>query len=126
MSPQITPYLYYADADAAVDFMIKAFGLALESAFRTPEGKIVHAQLSIGTGRIFVGPGMAYFGTHGVENPDAVHAALYVYVDGLEAHLERSRACGAKIRAEISDKGADRIYAASDPEGQRWIFAQRK
>ncbi len=95
MNPQICPYLYYADADAAVDFMTKALGLELESSFRTPEGKIVHA-------------------------------ALYVYVDDLEAHLEHARAAGAKIRAEISDKGPDRMYAASDPQGQRWIFAQPK
>ena len=127
MNPQICPYLYYRDADAGVDFMIKALGLELESAFRTPEGKIVHAQLTIGAGRIFVGPGMVPFGTHGVHDPDAVSSALYVTVDDLDAHFARAKANGALLRAEISEKPhGDRIYVASDPQGQRWIFAQPK
>ncbi len=127
-NPQICPYLYYADADAAVDWLTKAFGLEVRSAFRTPEGRIVHAQLTTGSGVIFLGPGMAPFGTHGVQDPEAVHAALYVYVDDLAAHFARAAAAGAKIRSEIRETpgGGDLMYAARDPQGQRWIFAQPK
>jgi len=123
--PQICPYLYYRDADAALDWLAKAFGFAVRAAFRTPEGKVVHAQLELGSGVIFVGPGMVPFGTAGVADPDAVHAALYVYVDDVAAHLAQARAAGAKILGELSPKpNGDLTYAASDPQGQRWIFAQ--
>ena len=124
-SPQISPYLYYADADAALDWLVKAFGFRVRSAFRDPSGHIVHAELEHGSGVVFVGPGMAFFGTHCVADRNAVHAALYVYVDDAAVHLARARAAGAEIRAELSRKpNGDLIYVASDPEGQRWIFAQ--
>src|SRR5262249_6454728 len=123
--PQISPYLYYADADAALDWLVKAFGFRVRSAFRDPGGHVVHAQLEHGSGVIFVGPGVAQFGTHSVADRNAVHAALFVYVDDLDAHLARARAAGTAIRAEPARiPNGDRTYVAADPEGQRWIFAE--
>ena len=125
--PQIVPYLYCRDADAAVDWLCKSFGFTLRTAFRTGEGKIVHCQLEHGSGVIFLGPGMVPFGTAGVRDADAVHAALYVYVDDVEAHLARARAAGARILSELSPKpNGDLTYAASDPQGQRWVFAEAR
>jgi len=123
--PQMCPYLYYRDADAAVDWLTQHFGFKERYAFRTPEGRIVHAQLELGSGVVFVGPGMVPFGTSGVSDPDAVHMAIYLYVDDVKEHLERARAAGAQIKAELSMKpNGDLTYAASDPQGQRWVVAQ--
>jgi uncharacterized glyoxalase superfamily protein PhnB len=125
--PQICPYLYYADADAAVDWLVKGFGFELRSAFRGPDQSILHAEIQLGSGVVFIGPGMVPFGTHAVQDADAVHTGLYVYVDDIERHLERARAAGATIRSEIEEKPhGDLMYAASDPQGQRWYFAQPK
>jgi uncharacterized glyoxalase superfamily protein PhnB len=123
--PQISAYLYYADPNEALDWLVKAFGFRVRSDFRGPAGNVLHAQLEHGSGVIFLGPGLEFFGTHGVVDRNAVHAALYVYVDDLESHLAQARAAGAEIRAEPSKKpNGDLTYAAADPEGQRWIFAQ--
>lgn len=61
---QIIPYLYYEDAGPALDFMEKAFGFEIEHAFKNPDdGKMLTAKVRTGSGVIFVGPGMEYFGT---------------------------------------------------------------
>ncbi|HTF33189.1 MAG TPA: VOC family protein [Myxococcota bacterium] len=126
--PQVSPYLYYADADAAIDWLTKSFGFTLRSAFRGPNGHVLHAELQVGaSGVILIGPGMVPFGTSAVQDPDAVHASLYVYVDDIASHFARAKACGAMIRSEIQEKPhGDLIYVASDPQGQRWYFAQPK
>ena len=122
---QIVPYLYYADAGAAIEFMEKAFGFEIVSAFRGPDGTVLTAKVRTGSGVILVGPGMVPFGTRGVEEPDFVSSMTYVYVEDVESHYARAKAAGAQIRAEPhAHFGGDRIYTASDPGGQRWTFAE--
>ena len=44
---------------------------------------------------------------------------------GIDAHCERARAAGAVIVREPADQFyGDRVYAARDPEGHVWSFAQ--
>jgi uncharacterized glyoxalase superfamily protein PhnB len=125
-SPQIIPYLYYEDADAALEFMQKAFGFEIESAFRNPnDGRVLTSTLRTGSGKIMVGPGMKPFGTRGTPDPDQVSSMLYVFVDDVDAHYGRAKAAGAQIRAEPHVHfGGNRQYTATDPGGQRWTFAQ--
>jgi class 3 adenylate cyclase len=50
---------------------------------------------------------------------------LYVQVDNVDAHCARARAAAAVIAEEPADQEyGDRRYAAEDPEGHRWYFAQ--
>ena len=63
-TPQVIPYLYYADADAAFAFLQEAFGFTEHHAVRDRDGSILTAQLSTGDALVMVGPGMAGFGPH--------------------------------------------------------------
>jgi uncharacterized glyoxalase superfamily protein PhnB len=50
---------------------------------------------------------------------------VYVFVDDVDAHCARARAAGAKVLLEPADQPwADRMYCATDPEGQFWMFAK--
>lgn len=123
---QIVPYLYYEDAGSAIEFMEKAFGFEIESAFRNPEDdRVLTAKVRTGTGVILVGPGMKAFGTCAVPNPELVSTMIYVYVNEVDAHYARAKAAGARIWSEPHVHfGGNRQYTASDPGGQRWTFAQ--
>ncbi len=125
-TPQIIPYMYYQDADAALEFMERAFGFEVESAIRNPtDGKVLTSTVRMGTGKIMVGPGMDAFGTRGTPDPDFVSVMTYVYVEDVDAHYARAKAAGAQIRAEPHEHfGGHRQYTASDPGGHRWTFAQ--
>lgn len=45
-APQVLPYLYYADARAAVELLVNVFGFTEITAVRDDEGNVWHADLS--------------------------------------------------------------------------------
>jgi PhnB protein len=121
--PRVTPYLLYNDVDAALDFMVKAFGFEERVRMPGPDGKAMHAEAGIGAGVVMMGnPGSDY------RNPTALGGAtqlVYVYVDDVDAHCETARAAGATILREPADQFyGDRTYGAEDAEGHHWSFSQ--
>jgi PhnB protein len=121
--PRITPYLLYADVDAALDFVVKAFGF--EETVRMPgaDGTTMHAEARLGEGVVMMGsPGPEY------RNPAALGGStqlVYVYVDDVDAHCAAARAAGATITREPEDQFyGDRTYGVEDPEGHHWSFSQ--
>jgi uncharacterized glyoxalase superfamily protein PhnB len=119
----VTPYLLYEDAEAAVEFLTRAFG------FREVDRTIggaggLHVELEVpGGGRVYLGQP-----PEGFRNPAAVGrtSLVFVLLDGVEAHHERARAEGAKIVEEPTDVTAagHRRYGCRDPQGHEWFFAQ--
>ena len=122
-TPRITPYLFYEDVAAAISWLTTAFGFNESFRLPGPDGKIAHAEMRLANGLIMMGcPGPAY------QNPKRlghVTQNLYVYVDNVDAHFERARKARAQILEEPMDQFyGDRRYAAVDPEGHHWYFAE--
>jgi uncharacterized glyoxalase superfamily protein PhnB len=120
----ITPYLLYRDADAAIDWLGKAFGLRKRGeVYKDASGRATHATLTFGDSLLMLGsPGPSF------KNPKALGQAtqnLYVDVDDVAKHYARAVKAGAKIIEEPKDTfyGARR-YGAEDPEGHQWYFAE--
>ncbi len=118
----ITPYLLYADCDAALDFLSRAFGFREVLRYTGEGGYVNHAEMELDGMSIYLGdPGDQY------RNPKelgAVTVGIHVYVDDVDAHYERARAAGAEILMEPTDQEyGDRRYDALDPEGQFWSFS---
>jgi uncharacterized glyoxalase superfamily protein PhnB len=122
--PNIFPALRYRDADAALDWLSKAFGFEERSVHRGPDGRVAHAELRLGAGMIMFGPAKedGWLGG-GKEDPLASPISLYVVVDDPKAHYEQARAEGATIVRELEemDYGSTE-YSARDPEGNLWSF----
>ena len=124
-SPRITPYLYYEDVAAALDFLSRAFGFVEREAetMRRPDGRVLHSAMDYEDGVVMMGMPTDY------ESPKRhgkVSHQLYVLVPDVDAHCARARAAGAVIESDLEDAFyGDRRYTASDPEGQQWTFAQR-
>ena len=122
---RIVPALFYDDPAAALDWLEKAFGFEV-SLRVTDKGKIAHAEMEYGNGRIMIGgTGWAPFPTSphaiGGKNTQCVH----VQVKDVSAHYERAKAAGAQIAAEPADQFyGDRLYRVFDLEGHFWTFGQ--
>ena len=121
--PRITPYLHYEDVGAAIDWLARAFGFRERMRLSGPNGAIAHAEMQRDDGVVMMGsPGAQY------KNPKRlghVTQHLYVYVDDVDKHCAQARQAGAKITEEPKDQFyGDRRYAAEDPEGHVWYFAQ--
>jgi uncharacterized glyoxalase superfamily protein PhnB len=124
--PRLTPHLFYDDVDAALDFLINAFGFDLRLRMTNKEGRVVHGEVEMKECLIMLGltPENADW-----ESPRTlggkISQRLYIFVDDVDAHYDRARKGGAKIFREIADEfWGDRVYEAIDPEGHRWKFAQ--
>ena len=121
---RITPYLFYADVDAALDWLSKAFGFKPMTKFAGPDGKTYHAAMKLANGEVFMlgCPGPKY------KNPKQlgqVTQGLYITVEHVDKHFLRAKKAGAKIIEEPADQFyGDRRYSAGDPEGHHWYFAQ--
>lgn len=112
-APRIYPSVHYADTDAGIEFLKRAFGFAEKVIHRSADGATTHVELSYGPSIVFVG-----------STPDLVGAGhLYVAVDDADAHCAQARAAGATITREPFDTDyGSRDYRAQDPDGNSWLF----
>jgi len=89
-----------------------------------PDGRIRHAEMDVAAGGVIL---MGYPGSQ-YRNPKRLGTmtqTVYIQVDDVDAHGARARAAAAVIVEEPADQVyGDRRYAAGDPEGHRWYFAQ--
>lgn len=121
--PAVLPMLTYRDAPAAIAFLAEAFGFAEDYRITMPDGRIGHAELTIGGGRVSLASVWPELGLAPPSELPAVHCQLQVEVPDVDAHHARAVAAGAAVVAAPEDQpyGA-RMYRAVDPEGHRWIF----
>jgi uncharacterized glyoxalase superfamily protein PhnB len=110
-SPNIYPFMRFADANAGLEWLARAFGFQEHAVYRDDGGTVQHAELSLGPGIVMFGQG------------DASEQGVYVAVDDVDAHYERAKAAGAQIVRELEDTDyGSREYTARDPEGHVWSF----
>ncbi|MEN0066808.1 MAG: VOC family protein [Myxococcota bacterium] len=123
---RVIPYLSYADAPAAIDFLERAFGFQRRFVMPMPDGRIGHAELELGGHALLLASAYEEMGLAAPNALPAVHGQVLVYVDDVDAHYEQALKAGATVATEPEDQphGA-RHYRAVDPEGHRWIFAQQ-
>ena len=116
----VTPYLLYRDSEAAIEFLVRAFGFRERLRHTGDDGRVNHAELDFGDGEIMLGtpPG-------GYEAPGESGVMIHAYVDDVDAHFARAREAGAAIESEPKDQPyGDRSYHVKDPEGHSWYFSQ--
>ena len=122
MSQTVKPYLLYEDADAAAEFLTRAFG------FREVDRTIggaggLHVELEVGPdgSSVYIGaPGGDYRGPAEVGGT----CLVFVLVDDVDAHHARAKAEGAAITEEPVDApSGHRRYTCDDPQGHTWCFA---
>jgi uncharacterized glyoxalase superfamily protein PhnB len=119
---RITPYIYYEDVAAALDWLTDAFGFGERMRMPGPDGTVIHAEMEFADGVIMLGnPGPEY---QSPKRTGHVNQLIYVYVDDVDEHFKQAKAVGATIEAEPEDQVyGDRRYAATDLEGHEWNFA---
>jgi PhnB protein len=120
----ITPQLVLDNAAQTIDWYKKALGAEEVSRSVGPDGKIMHAELKIGTSRIMVNDVMM-----GVKGPQAFGgspASLWVYVEDSDALFNRAVGAGATVQMPLADQfWGDRAGAIADPAGYTWWIATR-
>jgi uncharacterized glyoxalase superfamily protein PhnB len=123
VNQRILPYLSYADAPAALDFLCSAFGFEELARMPMEDGTIGHAEIGYQGHIIMLATCWRATGAASPRELGGIHSQIHCYVDDVDAHYRRAMDAGATIIAEPADQPYGRTYRAVDPEGHRWIFS---
>ena len=119
----MTPQLMLDNAAQSIDWYKKALGAKEISRSLGPDGKIMHAELSIGNSRFMVNDVMRGKGPKGYGGSPA---SFWLYVDDSDALFKRAIDEGATIEVPIENQfWGDRAGALVDPAGYTWWISTR-
>lgn len=109
----VTPYLLVSDADAELAFLKTAFGGTEVSCQRNPDHTVAHAEITIGDSHVMLGQ------AGGPWKPRP--AALYLWVEDVDATYARALQAGATSESEPEDKPyGHRNAGVIDQGGVTW------
>lgn len=108
----VTPYLHHTNALGLIDFLKQAFNAQELGIYKSPDGRVMHAVLRIGSAILEMG------------ETTPMPASFYVYVPDADRLYERAIAAGAKsVFAPVDQPYGDRMGAVEDNWGNTWCIA---
>lgn len=127
--------LAYEDGLAAMDWLCKAFGFTEKTRMTDENGKLAHAELTIGNSSIMLASPSADYQspkhhrrvcdiTARWQQSPYIFNGVLVYVQNVEQHFQNSKDNGAIILSSIEEGGPGTRYRAEDLEGHRWMFIE--
>ena len=109
----VTPYLVVPDADAELTFLKTAFGGAEVSCQRNADNSVMHAEIKVGDSLVMLGQ------AGGDWKP--LTAALYLWVDNVDATYSKALEAGATSQSAPEDKPyGHRNAGVVDRNGITW------
>jgi PhnB protein len=124
----VTPYICVNDGNAAIEFYKAAFDATVVVSMPGPDGKIGHADLLLfGRMHLMLADEYPEMSFRGPRTLGGSPVMLHVYVDDVDATVERAVAAGATIVRPVADQFyGDRAGHIEDPFGHQWYFATQK
>lgn len=124
MPPTLYPCLFYRDANAAIDWLNRAFGFETLANYPGPDGTVAHAEMKLDDGVIMLGTADAQRRMKSPRDLDGINQSIYAYVADPDAHYARAKDAGAKITRDLANATdyESRGYSAEDLEGNEWSF----
>lgn len=124
----VVPHIMVGDAAAAIDFYQRAFGAQQDFRLDAPDGRVLHAEISIGPSVLMLGDAsVAEAEAASFAPPTALGGGttvtLHAFVPDVDALAERAAAAGAEIVQPPKDMfHGDRTVILRDPSGHLWVF----
>jgi PhnB protein len=120
----LTTYLAVDDAAGAIDYYVRAFGAKELGRMDAPGGKIGHAELQIGDSRLMLADAFPQSSTRPPKELGGASASIFLYVEDVDAVVQRAVDAGATITMEVADQfWGDRFGTVTDPFGHVWSVA---
>ena len=120
----LTPYLCCRNALEAVAFYQKALGAESGPVAQMPDGKVLHAPLTVSGNTIFLSD---EFPEHGALSPLSLGGSpitLHLQVPDCDAVFQRAVEAGCQVRMPLQDMfWGDRYGMVADPYGHQWSIA---
>lgn len=122
----LTPFLVIDGAAEAIDFYTAIFGAELIEKMDAPDGKIAHAEMDFGSGRLQLSDPNEQYGLQAPARGDTVTHSMVLYCPDVDDVVDRAKRAGATIREDVHTfVTGDRFASIVDPFGQRWAVMTR-
>ncbi len=121
----LTPALTVRDAARAIEFYKQAFGAKQRGEVaKGPDGKVMHAELTIGDSIIMLTDEFPDFGCLSPQSIGGSPMSLHIYLDGVDAAFDKAVKAGAEVEMPVMDQfWGDRYGKLKDPFGHKWSIA---
>jgi PhnB protein len=120
----LTPYLAIDGAAEAIEYYTKVFGAKERGRMLAPDGKIGHAELELGDSMLMVSDAFPQATTRPPRELGGTTASVFMYVEDVDAVVQRAVDAGATITMEVADQfWGDRFGSIRDPFGHSWSIA---
>jgi uncharacterized glyoxalase superfamily protein PhnB len=116
----VNSFLAVANVAASITFLERTFGFTRGVVLPDTGGQLRYAEMRHGDSVVILvpkGDGSA---------PTGGAAALYTYVDDVDAALTLARDAGCGVGIAEDRAWGDRVAAVTDPDGYRWVLATFK
>jgi PhnB protein len=120
----VTAALTVTDIKSAVNFYTKAFGFAKRGISNGPDGKPVHAELTLRGTTLMLSPENPQMGGRSAKTLGGSPVTLYLTTESVDKVVAKAVKLGATVKVEVADMfWGDRSGTIADPEGHIWMVA---
>ena len=123
----VSAMLTVSDIPNAVNFYQRAFGFTKRAMMNGPDGKPMHAELTLRGTTLMLGPEMAAMGRRSAKSVGASPAGLYLYVENVDKVVSKALSLGGTGKGPVMDMfWGDRSGVVVDPDGYTWMVSTHK
>jgi uncharacterized glyoxalase superfamily protein PhnB len=123
----VSAMLTVSDIPAAMSFYQKALGFSKRGIMNGPDGKPVHAELTLRGTTLMLGPENAAMGKSTAKSVGASPMGLYLYVENVDKVVDKATRLGATSDGPVMDMfWGDRCGTIVDPDGYTWTVGTHK
>lgn len=123
----VSAALTVSDIPTAVSFYQKALGFSKRSVMNGPDGKPIHAELTLRGTTLMLGPENAAMGRRSARSVGASPTSLYLYVEDVDKVVAKATSLGGTSQGPVMDMfWGDRCGTITDPDGYTWMVGTHK
>lgn len=120
----ISAILIVSDIKAAAAFYQKAFGFTKRGIMTGPDGKPVHAELSLRNTTLMLGPENPERGARSAKALGSSPVTLYLMSESADKTVGKAVKLGATLTMPVTDMfWGDRCGNVTDPDGYSWMIS---
>jgi PhnB protein len=118
----VTVMLCVTDVRAAATFYQRAFGFTRRGIMNGPDGKPMHAELTLRDTTLMLGPEAPARGARSAKTIGGTPATLYLTSENSDKTVGRAVKLGATLLSPVMDMfWGDRTGTVMDPDGNVWM-----